>query len=97
MELPQVLVNLPTTDVPRCTSSSAKTLGLNHLQLPDMGTGGEPADWAPVVHHGTLFRDTTPRTICLVYILMGGLARGWKRANMCRWAECEDCVGLICR
>jgi hypothetical protein len=44
MELSQVLVNLPITDVPRCTTSSAKTLGQNHLQLPDMGTGGEPPD-----------------------------------------------------
>jgi hypothetical protein len=33
--------------------SSAKTLGLNHLQPPDVGTGGGPPDWAPVVHHGT--------------------------------------------
>jgi hypothetical protein len=46
-------MNLPITDVPGCTSSSAKTLGLNHLQLPDMGTGDRPPDWAPVVHHGT--------------------------------------------
>jgi hypothetical protein len=52
------------TDVPRCTSSSVKTLGLNHLQLPDMGMGGRPPDWAPVVHHGTsellVKQDTIP-------------------------------------
>ena len=49
----QVLVYLPISDVSRCTSSSAKTLGLNHLQLPDMGTGGGSPEWKPVVHHGT--------------------------------------------
>ena len=49
----QVLVNLPVTDIPRCTSSSTKTLGLNNLQLPDMGMGGGPPDWAPVVHRGS--------------------------------------------
>jgi hypothetical protein len=44
-------MNLPVTDVLRCTSSSAKTMRLNHLQLPDMGTGGGPAGWAPAIHH----------------------------------------------
>jgi hypothetical protein len=46
------------------------TLGLNHLQPPDMGTGGGPTDWAPVVHDGTVellvkqntvpYRQSTP-------------------------------------
>ena len=43
----------PVTDVPRCTSSNAKTRGLNHLQFPDLRTGSGPPDWAPLVHHGT--------------------------------------------
>jgi hypothetical protein len=39
----QILVYLPVTYVPGGTSSKAKTLGLQHLQLPDMGAGcGSP-------------------------------------------------------
>ena len=60
----QILVSLSITDVPRCTSSSAKTVGLNHLQLSAMGTGSGPPEWASVVHFGTdellVKQDTVP-------------------------------------
>jgi hypothetical protein len=49
----QILVNLPVTDVPRCTSSNAKTLGLKHLQLPNVASCSDPPDGARVVLHGT--------------------------------------------
>jgi hypothetical protein len=42
--LSQILVNLHVTRVPRCTSSNAKTLGLNNLQLS--------ANGERIVHHG---------------------------------------------
>jgi hypothetical protein len=29
-------MNLPVTDVPRCTNSNAKTLGFKYLQLSDV-------------------------------------------------------------
>jgi hypothetical protein len=48
----QILVNLHVTDVPRCTSSNVKTLGLKNLQLPDVAAGGGPPNWASIVHHG---------------------------------------------
>ena len=48
----QTLVNLPVTDVPRCTSSNAKTLGLKHLQLPYMAASNGPPDGAHILHHG---------------------------------------------
>jgi hypothetical protein len=66
----QVLVNLPITDVPRCTISSAKTLGLNHLQLRDMGMGDRPSDWAPVVHHGMdeLLAHNVVNLFCLLSV-----------------------------
>jgi hypothetical protein len=35
------------------TSSRAKTLGLQHLQLPDMGAGCGSSCGARVIHHGT--------------------------------------------
>ena len=38
----QILVTLPVTYVPRCTSSSAKTLGLKNLQRPNVATSGPP-------------------------------------------------------
>ena len=49
----QILVNLPVTDVPRCTSSNAKTLGLKHLQLPYVASCSRPPDGARIVHQGT--------------------------------------------
>jgi hypothetical protein len=50
---PQIVVNLPVTDVPGCVSRNAKTLGSQHLQLTDVGVGNGPPDWACVVHHRT--------------------------------------------
>ena len=48
----QILVYLPVTDVPRCTSSNAKTLGLKHQQPPDVASSSGPPDGAGIVHHG---------------------------------------------
>jgi hypothetical protein len=47
----QILVNLPASDVPRCTSSNAKTLGLESLQLLYVAVSGAPPDGARTVHH----------------------------------------------
>jgi hypothetical protein len=44
-------VNLPVTNVPGCVSRDAKTLGLQHLQLTDVGVGSGPPDPACVVHN----------------------------------------------
>jgi hypothetical protein len=44
----QVLV----TDVPRCTSSNAKTLGLNNLLFSEVAAGSGPPNGARIVHHG---------------------------------------------
>jgi NADH:ubiquinone oxidoreductase subunit len=41
-------VNLPVTRVPRCTSSNAKTL---ELQLLNVAASCVPPDWARIVHH----------------------------------------------
>ena len=50
----QIIVNVLVSIVPRCTGSNAKTLGLKHLQVPDMGPSGEHPDGAAcVVHHRT--------------------------------------------
>jgi hypothetical protein len=46
-----ILVNLPVTDVPRCTSSNVKTLGLENLQLLNVAMIGVPPDGAHIVHH----------------------------------------------
>jgi hypothetical protein len=50
---PQIVVNLPVTNVPGCVSRNAKTLGLQHLKLTDMGVGSRPPDRACVVQHRT--------------------------------------------
>jgi hypothetical protein len=34
-----MVVNLPVTNVPGCVSRNAKTVGLQHLQLTDVGVG----------------------------------------------------------
>jgi hypothetical protein len=47
----KIIVNLLVTNVPRCTGSNAKTLGLKHLQFPDTGASGGPPDGARIVHH----------------------------------------------
>jgi hypothetical protein len=44
-------VNLPVTDVTRCTRTNAKTLGLESLQLLDVAASGVPPDGARIVHH----------------------------------------------
>jgi len=49
----QVVVNLPVTNVPGCTGSNAKTLGLQYLQFPHMGVCGCPPNGTRIVHHGT--------------------------------------------
>ena len=49
----QVVVNLPVSNVPGCTGSNAKTLGLQYLQFPDMGACGGPPYGARIVHHRT--------------------------------------------
>jgi hypothetical protein len=46
-------VNLLVTDVPRCVICDVKTLGLQHLLLPDMAASSGPADGACIVHHRT--------------------------------------------
>ena len=48
----QILMNVPVTNVPRCIDSNANTLGLQHLQFPDMRVSGGPVERARVVHHG---------------------------------------------
>jgi hypothetical protein len=45
-------VNLPVTNVPGCTGSNAKTLGLQRLQFLDMGASGGPSDGTRVVSYG---------------------------------------------
>jgi len=49
----QIVANLPVTNVPGCTGSNAKTLGLQYLQFLDTGAGGGPPNGTRVVHHGT--------------------------------------------
>jgi len=43
-------VNSLVTNVTRFTSSNAKALGLNHLQVPDMGVSDGPPNGARVDH-----------------------------------------------
>ena len=47
----KILVNLLVTNVTRFTSSNAKTLRLNHLQVPDLGASDGPPDGELVEHH----------------------------------------------
>ena len=57
-------MNLPVNDIPRCTSSNAKTLGLKHLHLRDVVSSSGLPDGARIVHHGTdelpVEQDTIP-------------------------------------
>lgn len=46
-------MNLFVTNVLRFTGSKAKTLGLKHVQFPDISASGRPPDEARVVHHNT--------------------------------------------
>ena len=46
-------MNLPVTNVPGCTGSNAKTLGLRDLEFLEMGTSGGPPNWTRLIHHGT--------------------------------------------
>jgi hypothetical protein len=47
----KVLVNLPVTDMPWCTSSNAKTLGLESLKLLNVAASCALPDGARIVHH----------------------------------------------
>jgi hypothetical protein len=49
----QIIVSFPVTNVPWCVGSNAKALGLQHLQLLNMGANGGPPDGTHAVHHGT--------------------------------------------
>ena len=59
-----ILVNLPVTRVTRFTSSNGKTLGLKHLQLPDVASSSGPPDGESIVYRGTeklpVQQDTVP-------------------------------------
>ena len=46
-------MNLPVTEVPRCSSSNAKTLGLKHLQLSDVASRSRYPDGARIIHYCT--------------------------------------------
>ena len=48
----QNLVKSPVTNIPRCTISDVKTLGLKNLQLPNVAPGGGPSDGARTVQNG---------------------------------------------
>jgi hypothetical protein len=49
----QIVVNLPVSNVPGCTGSNAKTLGLQLLHSLGMGASGGPPDRTRIVHHET--------------------------------------------
>jgi hypothetical protein len=49
----KIVVNLPVTNVPECTGSNAKKLGLQYLQFLDMGASGGPPNGTRIFHHGT--------------------------------------------
>ena len=46
-------MNIPLTNVPRCISGNANTLGLKYLYFLDMGASGGPPDGALLVCHRT--------------------------------------------
>jgi hypothetical protein len=50
-----ILVNLPFNNILSCVSSTAKTLGLQHLQLLEVGASNGPPDRACVVHHAFMY------------------------------------------
>jgi hypothetical protein len=50
---PEILVNLPVANVPRSVSRNANTLGLQHLQLPDVAASSGPPDRTCLIHHRT--------------------------------------------
>jgi hypothetical protein len=50
---PQILVNLPVPNIPSCVSRNAKTLGLQHLKLPDVAASSGTPDRKYVIHHRT--------------------------------------------
>jgi hypothetical protein len=49
----QIIMNLLVTNVPGCTGSNAKILGLQYLQFLDVEAGSGPPDRTRIVHHGT--------------------------------------------
>ena len=48
----QIVGNLPVSNLPGCTGSNAKTLGLQYLQFLDMGASGGLPNGTHVVHNG---------------------------------------------
>jgi len=42
---------LLVTTVPKSTGSNLETLGLKHLQFPDVGVSGGPPDGTCIFHH----------------------------------------------
>jgi hypothetical protein len=46
-------VNLPVTNVSRCNNCNVKSLGLQHLQLPEVAAGSGPPDRTCEIHHRT--------------------------------------------
>ena len=46
----QILTNVLFDNVPRWVSSNVKTLGLRHLQFPDMDEGGKSLHMACIIH-----------------------------------------------
>jgi hypothetical protein len=48
----KIVVNLPVSNVRRCTGSNAKTFGLQYLQFLDIGARGGPPGGTREVHHG---------------------------------------------
>jgi hypothetical protein len=47
----QILVKLLVINFPSFVGSNVKTIGLKHLQFPDMGESDGPPDGARVEHH----------------------------------------------
>jgi hypothetical protein len=50
---PEIVVNVPVTNVPSCIGINKKTPGLKHLQVPDMGASSGPLGGARVFRHRT--------------------------------------------
>jgi hypothetical protein len=81
---PQIVVNLTVTNVPGCVSRNAKTLGLQHLQLSDVGVSRGPPDRACVVHNWTdelLSYDMPCIAASFMYVTAGARQREIERAR----------------
>jgi hypothetical protein len=44
---------MPVTNVPMSVVRNGKTLGLQHLQLPDVAASSGPPDRTRIIYHGT--------------------------------------------